>query len=340
VTTASDANPASGKPTVWPVVVGILSLIAVGVDVLINLVWLALSTPAMARGSSGISSFDIARLVLALVLAGVLLAGALMLLRRSASALPAYLIYASGSVILRCVAFVMAVVSHEWSALSATYATGGITGMALALAFPVFCLVWFLRGSIRREMRGWYVPSAEPARPTPRSAASGGAVVPGTLAPPPGSLAEAEAVRLQFNLETRLKHATGWIGTIGIVTIIQLFLTISGSGVSFPGALGLPAVIAHLGHPPADAANMSITMTSVLGAVLFFILSASAKKRSLHAFVLAMALYSVDTVVTGMDQQWVNAGFHVLALIFISRGLMALRQLLRASRQKVAAGDK
>ena len=90
----------------------------------------------------------------------LLLIAGISLLKRRPAGRSLHLVYAiAGAAIAVANALIFTMLFGEMSgmpdAMRFAMIGGGFGGACLGLAYPVFLLIWFLRGSVAREVRGW-----------------------------------------------------------------------------------------------------------------------------------------------------------------------------------------
>ncbi len=302
---------------------------------------------------------------LALILAGVLLAAGVQLIRRSPTAGVLHLVYALGAMLLQGLN-----ISVAWSALAAgglssAFSSGRATGWVVSLLYPLFCLAWFSAKTIRDRINAWGEPephvggapaaepvpgpAAPPAPSPPVSPATPQTVPPMAPAPRAPETAAAQAtpatksetaIRKQLEVEARFKRGTGWFYAIGALSLINSILAISKSTFMFVIGLGITQVIGAIGGAFEEkgiaGARCTALVVEIAAALTVIVFGALARREQRWAIILGMALYALDAVPLALFQDWFAFGFHGLALWGLYSGLKALGEMQR-SRQAEAA---
>ncbi len=183
-------------PSRWPGVVGTIAIVIASLSILAS-AWgvlqqvFILNLTAMVPGQEAMGAvYDRWRLPMIAVMAsgalvaGVLLLGGILIVRRKPACRAVCLTYAAlrtiqgvalavvtGLMQQELVAVSMATTAANNPAVAAASgpvgtATAVASGAAVAMwaiAFPAFLFVWFIRPKIRREVRSWRKPEAAPA---------------------------------------------------------------------------------------------------------------------------------------------------------------------------------
>ncbi len=160
--------PPEKKPA-WPIAIGIISivlgslmLICVPISMGIN----AYNPEAAATQEQfpeWSQTYSIISSLISMGLAVLLLVGGILLIRRRAVARPLHLLYAVVTVLMAVVGtvvfFSVILPSVDTADLPRGTAIGmkfgAVVGTFLNVAYPVFLLIWFLRGTIRDQVRSW-----------------------------------------------------------------------------------------------------------------------------------------------------------------------------------------
>lgn len=159
------------KP-VWPTVIGVISIVLASLAIICTPVSLAINAanPAyanlMGRLPEWFATYQLVATFFGIGASFLLLAGGIQLVRRRPSARAILLIYAGIGLAGQVVGLLAVGSALSGADLAgperAGFIGGMCGGMVAGLAYPVFLLIWFLRGGIRREMATW---SPGPANP-------------------------------------------------------------------------------------------------------------------------------------------------------------------------------
>jgi len=162
----------------WPKVVGVISIVLAGLGLTGRLVGafgnaIASRLRTMRWGGAmqpanlpdWWATWQIAGVLLGVLLQGLLLIAGVLLLKRQAAARALHLAYAPLAIVLAvagmAITYPVMRSAFEQTGLQQMPAIGPaivasvIGGMIFSLAYPVFLLVWFLRGRIADEVRSW-----------------------------------------------------------------------------------------------------------------------------------------------------------------------------------------
>ena len=134
------------------------------------------------------------------------------------------------------------------------------------------------------------------------------------------------------DLAQRYKSGANWFYWIAGLTIVTSIISFSGGNLRFLISLGTTQVIDQL----ADAFSAELgTAPKVIALVLDLILTAVfvvfgvlANKKFLWAYILGMAVFVFDGLVSLLVQDWIGVIAHVVVVIFMVPGFMAGRKLV------------
>jgi hypothetical protein len=153
------------NPTVWPKVIGIISIVFASLGIVCTPISLGMnavnpaSKKAMEMFPDWWHSYTLFTSFLGIAFAILLLVAGISLLRRRPSGRPLHLIYAGVTVIVTIVGTVVMVLMINTDSMPAAGRTGMmigvVSGVFFGSAYPVFLLIWFLRPRIRDEVAFW-----------------------------------------------------------------------------------------------------------------------------------------------------------------------------------------
>ena len=134
------------------------------------------------------------------------------------------------------------------------------------------------------------------------------------------------------DLASRYKSGANWFYWIAGLTIITSIISFGGGDWRFLISLGTTQVIDQL----ADAFSAELgTAPKVIALFLDLILTAVfvvfgvlANKKFLWAYILGMAVFVFDGLVSLLVQDWIGVIAHVVVVIFMVPGFMAGRKLV------------
>lgn len=184
---------------------------------------------------------------------------------------------------------------------------------------------------------GWY---ADPWKQHPYRYWDGAAWTPQTsedlaapaFAAPAISSAQPEQTEKQKKQAAEQKAGIGWARAVAVFTGVNCILALTDIGIRMMVGLAitdvLMAVMKGIGVVPLV---VSAVFTLGIAAVAFFLSWLAEKEGQLWALMVFFVLYALDAAVAGLFGDWLGAGLHVFALLFIGRGYLAARALRRGS---------
>jgi len=118
-----------------------------------------------------------------------------------------------------------------------------------------------------------------------------------------------------------------WFWWIAGLSLVNTVLFHSGSDTNFVIGLGITAVSDAI-FASHKAIGFAIDFL-VVG--FFFLMGLKGRQGALWAFIVGGVVYALDALLYLRFAEWMPVGFHVLALFFIGRGAMTLRESLAAA---------
>jgi len=142
------------------------------------------------------------------------------------------------------------------------------------------------------------------------------------------------------DLAQRYKSGANWFYWIAGLTIVTSIISFTGGEWRFLVSLGTTQVIdgladafsAELGGAPKVIA---IVLDVILAGV-FVVFGVLANKKLLWAYILGMAVFVFDGLVSLMVQDLIGVVAHVVVLIFMVPGFMAGRKLVEIEEMRTA----
>ena len=154
---------------------------------------------------------------------------------------------------------------------------------------------------------------------------------------PPMSERALELQRVQAaiaDLTRRMKGGAANFYWIAGLSVINTVLSVVGSDTRFVIGLGITQLvdaIAYYGRLEAPEAGSMLTLIAVLIDLviigLFVLFGYFAVRGRRWAFIVGMALYTLDALLMLAFQDWLGLGFHGLFLFGLFGGLRALNEL-------------
>jgi len=133
---------------------------------------------------------------------------------------------------------------------------------------------------------------------------------------------------------TIFQSGAKWFYGIAVLSLVNTAMSLTQSNIRFPVGLGITQVIdsfALIASQEAPAASMtlkilSVILNSVFAGIIALFGWLALKKKS-WAFIVGMIIFSLDSVLSLLFKDWLSLGFHVLALICICKGFIALKNI-------------
>ncbi len=148
-----------------------------------------------------------------------------------------------------------------------------------------------------------------------------------------------ESVNQTPNSETNqqiqaFQNGAKWFYWIAGLSLVNTLLSLFGAGIVFVIGLG----ITQLADGIAAAAAQEYPNTSMIFHTIAILFNASiagiyvlfgyfALKMQSWAFIVGMILFSLDSLLSVLIQDWIGFGFHIFALIFIFKGYTAMKNV-------------
>lgn len=141
-------------------------------------------------------------------------------------------------------------------------------------------------------------------------------------------------------LAARYKSGANWFYWIAGLTLVTSIISFAGGDWRFLISLGTTQVIDALasvwsaelgGAPKIIAVVLDLILTGV-----FVVFGVLASKKFLWAYILGMAVFVLDGLVSLMVQDLIGVVAHAVVLIFMVPGFMAGRKLVELEQQMAA----
>ena len=142
-------------------------------------------------------------------------------------------------------------------------------------------------------------------------------------------------------LAQRYKSGANWFYWIAGLTIVTSFLSFTGADWRFLISLGTTQVIDALadamsaelgGAPKIIALVLDLILTGV-----FVVFGVLANKKLLWAYILGMAVFVIDGLVSLLVQDWIGVIAHVVVVVFMVPGFLAGRELVDLEQRMAQA---
>ena len=130
------------------------------------------------------------------------------------------------------------------------------------------------------------------------------------------------------DLEQRYKSGANWFYWIAGLTLVTSILSYSGADWRFLISLGTTQVIDALSVELGGSAQTIAMVLDVILAGIFVVFGVLANKKLLWAYILGMAVFVIDGLVSMLVQDWIGVIAHVVVLVFMVPGFLAGRKLV------------
>ncbi len=142
-------------------------------------------------------------------------------------------------------------------------------------------------------------------------------------------------VAAELMVENQFKNGANWFFWIAGLSVINSLAFLSGSNWHFIIGLSITQfidVVARSISGPYGNLFLTIAIMMDIGFIaLFVFIGLWARQKSATAFILGMIMYGFDTLLLLFIGSLIGIVFHVLALVFISRGLQSLHKMEKLS---------
>jgi hypothetical protein len=146
------------------------------------------------------------------------------------------------------------------------------------------------------------------------------------------------AVEQKLRAERVVKVGASWFITVGVLSIINSVLSMSGTGFHFIFGLGVTELVDALAHQVGRsgfALDLVINGFVAGGFVLFWHF---ARKGQQWAFLVGMALYALDGLLMLYFRDILAVAFHGYALYRMYSGMSGIPALQRSESEMTTAG--
>ena len=139
----------------------------------------------------------------------------------------------------------------------------------------------------------------------------------------------------RIGLENSFKSGANWCFWIAGLSLVNTIASFVGSDWRMAAALGITQVVDAIGmvvaenSPNAAMAVHALVIVADLGAAACFVLlGLFARQKKIWAFVAAMTLYSIDSLIILWARDFIGMAIHAFALLGLYSGMKACRRLL------------
>ncbi|HEX7641314.1 MAG TPA: hypothetical protein VF472_03785 [Burkholderiaceae bacterium] len=144
------------------------------------------------------------------------------------------------------------------------------------------------------------------------------------------SLSEQKAAACAIVM-THIVRAANWFYWIAGLSLVNLVAIATGANFRFIIGLGFSEMLGGWAKDMTTAgASDGAVMAACAGGVALTAFFAAcgwfARRPSMVAFIIGMAVFALDTVVFVLAQDWIGVAFHAYAIYGLWRGVAAIRQ--------------
>jgi hypothetical protein len=148
----------------------------------------------------------------------------------------------------------------------------------------------------------------------------------------------ADAVEQRLRAERVVKAGAGWFITVGVLSIINSVLAMSGAGFHFIFGLGVTELVDALAHQIGQTGFALDLVINGFVAGVFVLFWHFARKGQRWAFLVGMVLYALDALLMLYFRDILAVAFHGYALYRMYSGLSGIPALQQSESAMTAAG--
>src|SRR5438552_11033574 len=145
-------------------------------------------------------------------------------------------------------------------------------------------------------------------------------------------------VEQKLRAERVVKGAASWFLMVGVLSLINSILSMSGTGIRFIFGLGIAQFVDSFAHQAGQSGMAPNLIINACVAGVFVLVWNFARRGEQWAFLVGMGLYAVDAIVMLAFHDILAVAFHGYALYRIYRGLNGIRVLKHFEGQLQSAG--
>src|SRR5207247_2823988 len=142
----------------------------------------------------------------------------------------------------------------------------------------------------------------------------------------------------KLRAEAVVKAAAGWFLWVAALSVVNSFLSMSGSGIRFIFGLGTAQIIDALAHQAGSSGMVLDLIINGFVAGVLLLFWSFARKGEKWAFIVGMALYAVDGLILLSLKDALGTAFHAYALYRMYRGIAVIPVLQRIEQAMAPAG--
>jgi hypothetical protein len=145
-------------------------------------------------------------------------------------------------------------------------------------------------------------------------------------------------VEQKLRAERVVKAGASWFLMVGVLSLINSVLAMTGSGIRFIFGLGIAQFVDALARQAGQSGFVLSLIINGGVAGVFVLFWNFARKGEQWAFLVGMGLYAIDALVMLMSHDMLAVAFHGYAFYRIYRGLNGIKALKHFEGQLQPAG--
>ncbi len=145
-------------------------------------------------------------------------------------------------------------------------------------------------------------------------------------------------VEQKLRAERVVKAGASWFLMVGVLSLINSVLSMSGAGIRFIFGLGIAQFVDAFARQAGQSGFALSLIINGCVAGVFVLFWNFARKGEQWAFMIGMGLYAVDALVMLVSQNLLPVAFHAYALYRIYRGMNGIQVLKQFEAQLQPAG--
>jgi hypothetical protein len=150
--------------------------------------------------------------------------------------------------------------------------------------------------------------------------------------------AMANAGEQKLRAERVVKAGASWFVTVGVLSIINSVLAMSGTGFHFIFGLGVTELVDVLAHQIGQTGFALDLVINGFVTGVFVLFWHFARKGQRWAFLVGMALYALDALLMLYFRDILSVAFHLYALYRMYSGLSGILVLQQSESAMTTAG--
>ncbi|HEY4785653.1 MAG TPA: hypothetical protein VIH57_06375 [Bacteroidales bacterium] len=147
---------------------------------------------------------------------------------------------------------------------------------------------------------------------------------------------KASQVAVEFEKEyltNDIQKSASWFFWIAGLSIINTVIYTTSGGVYFVIGLGISQFVDGIVTGLMDGPSLISLIPNLLIAGFFVLIGYRARKYSKRAFITGVIIYTLDALLFLYFREWMAFGFHVFALVMISKGFFKIFEYDKACKQ-------